>query len=287
MDQANELKKQMEKKKKSNRPIKVISVTSGKGGVGKTQVVANLAIALRQKNKEVLIFDGDMGLANIDIVFNISPEYNLKHLIDGSKSIEQVICDGPDGVKVLPAASGIQELTELDKQHRLNLMDQLDQLEGYFDYVIVDTAAGISDNVMYLNTASQYIFVVVTPEPTSITDAYALMKVLSTRYGEKEFHIVTNQTRNDQEAQMIFNSLMNATEQFLDSVQLWHLANIPYDEKVRQSITRQQPMIKYDKAGVVSRAYEDLASKVEKLETEKTKGGMQFFLKQALGASGQ
>lgn len=287
MDQANELKKQMDKKRKSNRPIKVISVTSGKGGVGKTQVVANLALALRAKNKEVLIFDGDMGLANIDIVFNISPEYNLKHLIDGSKSIEQVICEGPDGVKVLPAASGIQELTELDKQHRLNLMDQLDQLEGYFDYVLVDTAAGISDNVMYLNTASQYILVVVTPEPTSITDAYALMKVLSTRYGEKEFHIVTNQTRNDQEAQMIFNSLMNATEQFLDSVQLWHLANIPYDEKVRQSITRQQPMVKYDKGGQVSRAYTDLANKVEKLESEKTKGGMQFFLKQALGASGQ
>lgn len=186
MDQAKNLRNQIAKKK-AGRQTKVLSVTSGKGGVGKTQTVANLALALHEIGKEVLIFDGDMGLANIDIIYNISPPYNLKHLVDGSKSIDDVLFKSPDGIFILPAASGIQELTNLDQAHKMNLISQIDQLEGRFDYVIIDTAAGISDNVMYLNSASQFILVVVTPEPTSITDAYALIKVLSTRYSEKDF----------------------------------------------------------------------------------------------------
>lgn len=284
MDQAQKLQQRMASKKGAGRPIKVISVTSGKGGVGKTQVVANLALALRQRNKEVLIFDGDMGLANIDIVYNISPPYNLKHLMDGTKTIQEVMFEGPDGVKIIPASSGIQELTNLSQNNQRNLVDQLDLLEGEFDYVLVDTAAGISENVMYLNTASQYIFVVVTPEPTSITDAYALMKVLATKHNEKEFHIITNQTKDKAEGETIFRSLMNATDQFLDSVQLWHLHNFTYDSKVRQSITKQQPVIKFDKDGDIAKSYSELAAKVDKLESEPAKGGMQFFLKQAIGS---
>lgn len=282
MDQAKNLRDQISKKKVSNRPIKVIAVTSGKGGVGKTQVVSNLALALREQGKEVLIFDGDMGLANIDIIYNISPPYNLKHLIEGSHPIEEVLFEGPEGVKILPAASGIEELTNLDESQKMALIDQLDQLEGVFDYVLIDTAAGIADNVMYLNTAAQYCFIVVTPEPTSITDAYALIKILSSRYNEKEFHIITNQTSSDAEAKNIFNSLVNASDQFLDSVQLWHLHNFSFDPKVRQSITRQEPMIKFDKEGDISRSYRELVKKVEALEFGQTKGGMQFFLKQAL-----
>lgn len=282
MDQANRLRDEMNKTK--NRPIKVISVTSGKGGVGKTQVVSNLALALRAKGLEVLIFDGDMGLANIDIVYNITPPYSLQHLLNGSKTIDEVIFNGPDGVKVLPAASGVKELTQLSDANKLNLMSQLDQLEGRFDVVLIDTAAGISENVMYLNSAAQSIFVVVTPEPTSITDAYALMKVASTQYGEKTFHIITNQCKSEAEGKIIFKSLLNATDQFLDSVQLWHLHSFPFDEKVRQAITRQSPVIKFDKDGVLAKSYSELAQKVMKLETNTAKGGMQFFFKQALGA---
>ncbi|MBN8554896.1 MAG: MinD/ParA family protein [Deltaproteobacteria bacterium] len=281
MDQAKNLRDQVAKTK-THRPIKVISITSGKGGVGKTQVVANLALALKAKGQEVLIFDGDMGLANIDIIYNISPKYNLKHLMDGSKTIDEVIFNGPDNVKIIPAASGIQELTELTDQNKMALVDQIDQLEGKFDVVLIDTAAGISDNVMYLNSAAQSIFVVVTPEPTSITDAYALIKVMATRYGEKTFYIVTNQVRSDAEAKTIFNSLQNAADQFLDSVQLWHLHSFPYEEKVRQSIVKQQPMVKFDKDGAIAKSYKELAEKVVKLETNNQKGGMQFFLKQAL-----
>src|ERR1051326_4329902 len=149
MDQAKKLRDAVAQQKAA-RPIKVIAVTSGKGGVGKTQVVSNLALALKAKKQEVLIFDGDMGLANIDIVYNISPPYNLKHLIDGTKTIDEVLFKGPDGVYILPAASGIQELTTLSQQNKMALVDQLDQLEGKFDIVLIDTAAGISDNVMYL-----------------------------------------------------------------------------------------------------------------------------------------
>jgi flagellar biosynthesis protein FlhG len=137
---------------------------------------------------------------------------------------------------------------------------------------------------MYLNAAAQAVFVVVTPEPTSITDAYALMKVMSTQYGEKNFYIITNQVRNDAEAKTIFKALLNATDQFLDSVQLWHLQSFSYDEKVRQAITRQQPMIKFDQEGLTAKAYRELADKVIALEISQQKGGMQFFLKQTLMA---
>ncbi len=283
MDQASKLRGEVEKRKFGSKPVKVIAVTSGKGGVGKTQTVANLALALRARGKEVLIFDGDVGLANIDIVYNISPTYNLQHLLTGQKSIHEVIFNGPEGVKILPASSGVQELTSMSAEHKRALMDQLDQLEGLFDYVIIDTAAGISDNVMYLNAASQFIFVVVTPEPTSITDAYALMKVLSTRYGEKTFHIITNQCASEAEANNIFKSLVNATDQFLDNVQLWHLHTFMTDPKVRQAITRQTPVIKFDEQGEMARSFKELARKVEGLEVDSKKGGMQFFVRQALG----
>lgn len=275
MDQASKLREQMQKQKFS-RSTRVISVTSGKGGVGKTQFVANLALALRAKKQEVMIFDGDLGLANIDIIYNISPPYNLKHLLDGSKTIDQVLYEGPDGVFILPASSGIQELTNLSAENKSALVDQMDSLEGRFDYLLIDTAAGISDNVLYLNAAAQAICVVVTPEPTSITDAYALIKVMATQYGEKTFHVVTNQTRSDAEAKNIFKALVNAADQFLDSVQLWHLHNFPYDDKVRQSITRQQPMIKFEKDGVMAKSYRELAEKMAKLEVTNQKVDYSF-----------
>jgi flagellar biosynthesis protein FlhG len=283
MDQATKLRSEIERKKFGSRPIKVISVTSGKGGVGKTQVTANLALALRARGREVLIFDGDMGLANIDIIYNISPPYNLQHLLTGQKTIQEVIFSGPDGVKILPASSGVQELTQMSADNKRSLMDQLEQIDGLFDYLIIDTAAGISDNVMYLNSAAQFIFVVVTPEPTSITDAYALMKVLSQKYGEKTFHIITNQCASEAEANNIFKSLVNATDQFLEGVQLWHMHSFMTDPKVRQSITRQKPVIKFDEGSEIAKSFHAFAKKVEGLEVEQKKAGMQFFVQQALG----
>jgi len=281
MDQASKLRDQVSNRKKG-RQTKVISVTSGKGGVGKTQVVANLALALRARGKEVLIFDGDMGLANIDIVYNISPPYNLEHLLKGQKTIQEVLFEGPDGVKILPAASGIQDLTSIGSDSKRLIVEQLDQLEGLFDYVLIDTAAGISDNVMYLNTAAQFVFLVVTPEPTSITDAYAMIKILSSKYGEKQFHIVTNQVSSEAEGNAIFNSLLNATDQFLDSIQLWHFHSFAFDSMVRRSIASQQPMMKFQSESDLAGEYRKLAEKVEKMPIENPKGGIQFFLKQTL-----
>jgi flagellar biosynthesis protein FlhG len=269
---------------KNKKPVKVISITSGKGGVGKTQVTANLALALRARGKDVMIFDGDMGLANIDIIYNISPPFNLKHVLDGSRRIEEVLFEGPDGVKILPATSGFEEMAQLDDQRKMALMTQLDQLEGQFDYVLIDTAAGISDNVLFLNAASQFIFVVVTPEPTSITDAYALIKVMANRYEEKVFYIITNQTQSDAEAKNIFNSLVNAADKFLHAVELFHLFDLPSNAMVRQSITRQIPLFKFDQDGEMKNRYLDLAKKADSLELDRTKSGMQFFLKQAIGS---
>src|SRR3989337_4164928 len=184
MEQAIALKEMMNRpagevfKKPAENAVKVISVTSGKGGVGKTNVVVNLAYALTQIGKKVLILDADMGLGNIDVMLGLAPEYNLYHLINGEKSLSEVMTSGPGGMKILPAGSGIQELSELTANQKLNLLAALARIDNSIDVVLIDTAAGISGNVMYFNTAAQDIVVVASPQPTSITDAYALMKIL-------------------------------------------------------------------------------------------------------------
>jgi len=167
--------------------IRVISITSGKGGVGKTSITANLAEAFQRLNKRVLILDADLGLANMDIMLGLNPKYTISHVLKGEKTLDEVIITAPGGFKLLPAASGIQELTNLDNGQRLFLLNELDSLHEQFDLILIDTGAGISSNVMYFNYAAMERIVVVTNEPTSLTDAYALIKVLIKEYHQKRF----------------------------------------------------------------------------------------------------
>ena len=211
IDQASTLRRiasgnKMEKKNKMKN-TRVISVTSGKGGVGKTNIVCNLAYLLSRFDKKVMILDADTGLANIDILLGLTPEYNLEHVFNGEKQLKDVIIDGPGGIKIIPASSGIQSLSELSQDQKLQLLTEFDSLDEELDFFIIDTAAGISSNVVYFNLAAQEKIVVVTPEPTSITDAYAIMKVMSKNHGIKSFKLIVNLVENEEEARNLYNFL--------------------------------------------------------------------------------
>ena len=186
-----------------NSPM-VFAITSGKGGVGKTNIVGNLAITYQRMRKRVLIFDADLGLANIDIIFGISPKYTIQDVINGEKELSQVIVKGPEGVSIIPASSGVQELAHLTEGHKINLLNEFDILNNLYDFLLIDTSAGISSNVIYFNLAAQERIIVVTPEPTSITDAYALMKVMYKRHGTENFSLLMNMVKNEKEAKNRF-----------------------------------------------------------------------------------
>jgi flagellar biosynthesis protein FlhG len=180
--------------------ICIISITSGKGGVGKTSIAANLAYLLARMKKKTLIFDADCGLANIDLILGLTPKYNLYHVLKGEKTLKEIIINGPGGIKILPSSSGIQEMSNLSIEQKLALQDQLDALHARPDFMVIDTSAGISENVMYFNMVAKETIVVVTPEPTSMTDAYALIKLLYQRHAKKRFRLLLNIVKTENEA---------------------------------------------------------------------------------------
>ena len=195
---------------------RVIAITSGKGGVGKTNIVANLGFALSKLGKKVVILDADLGLGNLDVLLGLAPKYNLSHVISGLKSFEEITLEGPGNMLILPASSGIQEMTRLTKDQKIRILTELDKFLEPVNILLVDTAAGISSNVMYFNSTAQEIIVVVSPEPTSITDSYALMKVLSVKYSARHFKLLVNNVSDNQEAREVFRQLRMVTDRFLD-----------------------------------------------------------------------
>ncbi len=225
----------------SARPLgtRVIAVTSGKGGVGKTNLVANLAYAFGTRGKRSLIVDADLGLGNIDVLLGKAPRYNISHVIRGEKDIADVLIEGPGNSIVLPASSGIQELTALDAQQRIRLINALDHLMAGIDILLIDTGAGISTNVMYFNVSAREVLVVVTPEPTAITDAYALMKVMSVQYDEHRFQLVVNMAANAAEADEVNRQLQRVVRRFLD-IRIDYLGFVPQDADLARSVRRQK-----------------------------------------------
>lgn len=260
-----------------NQVTSVYSVTSGKGGVGKTAVTANLAYSLAKLGKKVLILDADLGLANIDVVFGLTPKYNLNHFFSGQQDLDSILVDGPLGIKILPAGSGIQNFIRLDAHHKMRLLDGLDTMHNSFDYVLIDTEAGISENVTYFNTAAQEILVVTTPEPTAITDAYALMKLLSTKYHEKHFNLVVNQIQHEDEALDVYRKLTMVSNRYLD-ISIDYLGSVPEDRQMIESIRKQRVIIDLFPNSKITSAFSQLASRVcmEPSHSE-PKGNLQFF----------
>jgi flagellar biosynthesis protein FlhG len=270
-----------------DRVTRVYSITSGKGGVGKTAVTANIAVSLAKLGKKVLILDADLGLANIDVVFGLAPKFNLNHFFSGEKDLGSILVEGPNGVKILPAGSGVQNFTRLDSQQKQKLLDGLDLMHNDFDFVLIDTEAGISENVTYFNTAAQEILVVTTPDPTAITDAYALMKLLSTQYHEKRFNLVVNMIQSDEEALDVYRKLTMVSNRYLD-ISIEFLGSIPADRQMIDAIRKQRVIVDLYPASRITTAFTLLASTLcsEQIACE-PKGGIQFFWKKLLDFGGR
>ena len=250
-----------ETKLKPKTKARVIAITSGKGGVGKTSIVANLGYAFTKLGKKVLILDADLGLGNLDVLLGLAPKYNLSHVIMEEKSIEDILVEGPGNMKILPASSGIQELTHLTRQQKINILTQLDVLINRVDILFIDTAAGISSNVMDFNATAHEIVVVVSPEPTSITDAYALMKVLSLKYSEKVCKLLVNRTTRPEEGREVFRQLHLVTERFLD-INIEYLGCILNDEKVTKGVKNQKIVSEFFPETQASRCFREIARKI-------------------------
>ena len=263
-------------------PTRVISVTSGKGGVGKTAVVANTGLCLARTGSKVLILDADLGLANIDVVFGLTPAYNLNHFFSGEADLESIMVTGPHDIRILPAGSGLQSFIQLDSDHKLKLLDGLDSLNIDFDYLLIDTEAGISENVTYFNTAAQEILLVTTPDPTAITDVYALMKLLSTRYHEKQFNLVVNMVANEDEALDVYRKLSIVSNRYLD-ISIDYLGSIPTDKQMSEAIRKQQAIVELYPNSSSADSFNSLADRLAVMTTRRyPKGSVQFFWKQLL-----
>jgi flagellar biosynthesis protein FlhG len=255
----------------------VIAVTSGKGGVGKTNVVANLGYALTRLNKRVLLVDADIGLANLDVILGFSPRYNLQHVLNGEKPIGEVVITTPQGMKILPASSGIQELTELTTSQKLCLLSELESLSRGIDMILIDTSAGISSNVMYFNLAAHEILMVVSPEPTSITDAYAMMKVLCVKYEENHFNLLVNGAQSAEEAKEVYNHISLVGQRFHHlSIDYW--GYIVRDEHVVKAVRQQKALVELYPEADASKCIFELARKVCEHQVNRTsRGAIRFF----------
>jgi len=267
------------------KPVKVIAVASGKGGVGKTNVSVNLAAALAALDRQVMLLDADLGLGNVDVLLGLSPRRNLGHVLDGRSTLEEIVIEGPGGIKIVPASSGIQRMADLSHAEHIGLIRSFSELSNELDYLIVDTAAGISDGVVSFARASRDVLVVVCDEPSSITDAYALIKVLNNGHGVQRLHIVANRTRDAEEGLRLFDKLSKATTRFLD-VTLTYAGHVPEDELLRNAVQRQRPVVQVYPSSAAARAYTELARRVERWPMPTTaEGHLEFFVERLINFS--
>ena len=263
-----------------SKPVRVIAVTGGKGGVGKTNVSVNLGAALSSRGNRVVLLDGDMGLANIDVVLGLTPGKNISDVLSGDSTLAEVMVEGPLGMKVIPAASGVQNMVNLSAAEHSGIIHAFSELGDQIDVLIVDTAAGISSDVVNFVKASQEVLVVVCDEPASITDAYALIKMLNTDHGVDHFRVLANMVRSDQEGMSLFSKLQKVSSRFLDA-NLQYAGCIPHDENLRKAIKRQRAVFQAYPKSNSSIAFDKLASQVLSWPLpSKSRGYMEFFAEQ-------
>lgn len=230
-----------ETRKCSPGKMRAIAVSSGKGGVGKTSLVVNLALALANYDYRVMILDGDLGMANVDVAFNIMSSYNMMHLLSGDKSVEEILYPVGKGIKVLPGGSGVAELANLERSHLKNILLELGRLESMFDILLIDTGAGLGHTVIDFICASDDVYIVLTPEPPSLTDAYGLIKALKSHPEQLNINIVVNRVRSEKEARLTFGRLEHVVKNFL-GLGLNFGGWIYDDSLVMRSIMEQKPL---------------------------------------------
>ncbi|NOU23465.1 MAG: MinD/ParA family protein [Methyloglobulus sp.] len=266
--------------RKMNRttPVRVIAIASGKGGAGKTNLSVNVGIALAQMGQRVALLDADMGLANVDILLGIYPKFNLSHVLSGDKTLAEIMLDGPSGLRVIPGASGIQKMAELSPIEQAAVIRAFSEIDQDLDVLIVDTAAGISASVVNFARACQEIIVVVCDEPTSLTDAYAFIKLLNRDYSISNFHVVANMVKTAQQGQALFQKLIKVTDHYLD-VTLRFVGAVPYDDNLRKAVQKQMPVVVAFPESKASIAMKEIAGKIDGWPV-KTKAGnyIEFFI---------
>jgi len=278
MDQAAGLRRMMRP-----RPVRVIAVTSGKGGVGKTNVSVNLAVALSLAGREVMLLDADLGLANVDVLLGLQVRQNLSHVLEGRCTLEEIIVPGPAGLRIVPAASGVARMAGLSPAEHAGLIRAFSDIGGSLDVLVVDTAAGISDSVIAFTRAAQEVIVVVCDEPASITDAYAMIKVLSRDHGLERFHVLANMARSVQEGRDLYRKIATVTGRFLD-VTLHFMGVVPYDEQLRKAVQRQRAVVEAYPRSRSALAFKNLAQKADNWPVpEQPRGHLEFFVERLLG----
>lgn len=264
---------------------KVISVTSGKGGVGKTTLLANMALCLAQRGKKVLILDGDLGLANVEIMFGLRPQGTLLDVISGQKELSDIVTEVSKNVFLISGGSGAVEYNRLNHFERRALLEGVRTLKTHFDFLLIDTAPGLSDNVLFLNSAAQEVALVITPEPASFADAYAMIKVLNQKFKMNHFSIICNQVVNDDEGMTLFTRFNDIVNKFL-CVGLDYLGTIPMDSNLRKATLGQRLVVRHDLGAASSRAIKAIAQQIDlKEQYVDAKGGWQGFWDELVGTA--
>ncbi len=266
------------------RPVHVVAVCSGKGGVGKTNVAANLAVALGRRGRRVCLLDADVSLANVDVLLGLSPRYNLSHVVSGEVELSNTVIDGPHGIRIVPAASGNFCMTQLPDASQGAIVQAFSNLEPQPDVLLVDTAAGISPTVARFVQAAQHAIVVVCDEPASLTDAYALIKVFSQNYDISHFQVLTNQSTTLSGGRLLFDKLTRVTDAYLDVV-LRHIGDVPRDEYLVKAVQEQRAVVDAYPKSRAGRAFESIAATIDSLpERGRPTGGIEFFFERLLTA---
>ena len=266
----------------SMKPVQVIAVTGGKGGVGKTNVAVNLGVALAEMQRRVILMDADLGLANVDVLLGLRAKRNMYDVLQGDAELHDIIVDGPSGLKIVPASSGVQRMAELSAQEHAGLIHAFSQLGDQVDTLLIDTAAGISETVVSFVRAAQEILMVVTDEPSSITDAYALIKLLNTQHEISRFHVLANMTRSQHEGKNLFGKLSQVTDRFLD-VTLEYMGHIPNDEQVRRAVQRQKSVMEFAPSSKAAQAFRTLAQKIDGWPLPSSpRGHLEFFVERLI-----
>lgn len=242
----------------------VIAIASGKGGVGKTSISVNLGISLAKAGQRVCIFDADTGLANVNILLGLAPQYTLEHVLFGAKTIEEVLLPGPYGLKIIPGANGISECVTLHPRQQMRLTRELARIESEFDYLILDTAAGIADNTLDFASAAHQTIIVITPEPTSLTDAFSLLKLLHRRRQLTNFQIVVNMANSATQAREVFHRFNAAVEKYI-GVTPHLLGFLLLDESLRNAVSLQHPVALFPDTDPSSRSFIRLADAIQQV----------------------
>ncbi|EGV52235.1 flagellar synthesis regulator fleN [endosymbiont of Riftia pachyptila (vent Ph05)] len=268
-------------------PVRVIAVTGGKGGVGKTNISVNLGVAMAEMGRRVMLLDADLGLANIDVMLGLHPEFDLSHVMRGERRLEEILVTGPHGMKVVPGASGVQKMAELSTAQHVGLINAFSELANDVDVLLIDTAAGISDQVVSFSRAAQEVVVVVCDEPASITDAYAIIKLLNREHGVSRFRVLANMVRTVQEGRDLYNKMCRVTDRYLDAM-LSYMGSIPYDEQLRKAVKAQRPVVDGFPRSKAAQAFKNLAKKADTwpLPTG-VSGDLQFFVERLIQFSSQ